>query len=89
MSKATTHQVRESQLEMENVQVNVQMNVEMKAHDETMAGTGSGEMRNWAHEKKTFYYRKIRKYSETLGPVAEGVDGGLCNIITIHTILIP
>jgi hypothetical protein len=39
MSKATIHQARESQLEMENVQVNVQMNVEMKAHDETMAGT--------------------------------------------------
>jgi hypothetical protein len=38
MSKAAIHQARESQLEMENVQVNVQMNVEMKAHDETMAG---------------------------------------------------
>jgi hypothetical protein len=49
-------------------------------------------MRNWAHEKdekKTFYYRKIRQYGITLGPVAEGEDGGLCNIITIHTILIP
>jgi hypothetical protein len=40
MSKATIHQARESQLEMENVQVNVQMNVEMNAHDkEAMAGT--------------------------------------------------
>jgi hypothetical protein len=29
---ATTHQVRESQLELKNVQVNVQMNVETKAH---------------------------------------------------------
>jgi hypothetical protein len=36
MSKATIHQARESQLEMENVQVNVEMN----AHDEeAMAGT--------------------------------------------------
>jgi hypothetical protein len=44
MSKATIHQARESQLEMENVQVNVQMNVETNAHDEeAMAGTERNE----------------------------------------------
>jgi hypothetical protein len=50
------------------------------------------EMRHWVHEnieKQTFYNMKIRQQSLTLGPVAEGVDVGLCNIIIIHTILIP
>jgi hypothetical protein len=39
--------------------------------------------------KKNILYRKIRLSGLTLAAVAEGVDGGLCNIITMHTILIP
>jgi hypothetical protein len=30
----TTHQVRESQMEMKNVQMDVQMNIEVKAHED-------------------------------------------------------
>jgi hypothetical protein len=45
-----------------------------------------GYMKRW---KENILYWKIRQSALTLGTVAEGVDGGLCNIITIHTILIP
>jgi hypothetical protein len=43
-------------------------------------------MKRW---KENILYWKIRQSGLTLGTVAEGVDGGLCYIITIHTILIP
>jgi hypothetical protein len=35
----------------------------------------------WAHEKdeRNILYKKIRQSSLTLGPVAEGEDGGLYN----------
>jgi hypothetical protein len=76
---------------MENVQVNVQMNIEMKAHDETTAITEAarciiGHLKRM--KRKHFITGKLDT-SITLGPVAEGADGGLCDIINIHTILIP
>jgi hypothetical protein len=46
----------------------------------------AGYMKRW---KENILYWKIRQSGLTLGTVAEGVDGGLCNVIIIYTILIP
>jgi hypothetical protein len=51
--------------------------------------TRHGAVRYMKRWKENILYWKIRQSGLTLGPVAEGVDGRLCNIITIYTILIP